>query len=90
MSNRGNQWNEFSSEVHKHIENYTVPQYGDAPNDLASQYSKGDFDMQLRKYITRQANGGGCRGIKNDMLDYLKIAHYASMAYMKMKEHLDE
>lgn len=30
---RTKDWNEFAAKVADHIENYTVPQYGDAPND---------------------------------------------------------
>ena len=85
ISNREVEWCEFSSQVQEHIAKYTVPQYGDSPDDMASQFSKSDFDTQLRKYITRQCNGGGSRGQSEDMRDYLKIAHYACMAYMHMK-----
>lgn len=85
MSNRSDEWNYFSNEVHDHIEQYTVPQYGDAPDDLASSYSKADIDNQLRKYVTRQCNGGNKRGHDDNMRDYIKIAHYACMAYAQMK-----
>ena len=30
---RTKDWNEFAAKMADHIENYTVPQYGDAPND---------------------------------------------------------
>lgn len=90
VSNRGIQWNEFSSEVLDHIEKYTVPQYGDYPDDMASNFTKSDIDLQLRKYVTRQCNGGGSRGQAEDMRDYLKIAHYACMAYMIMRANKEE
>lgn len=80
MSKRLDQWEGFSKEVGQHIENYTVPQYGDAPDDLASTFTKEQVDIQLMKYISRQRNGGGQRGISEDLRDYYKIAHYACMA----------
>lgn len=84
-SQRALQWDRFAQKVHDHIEEYTVPQYGDLPDDMASNFTQRDFNLQLQKYVSRQLNGGGKRGKENDALDYLKIAHYACMAYAKMK-----
>ena len=89
MSKRLEQWEEFSQEVGNHIEHYAIPQYGDAPNDLMSSYSKGDLDLQLAKYVKRQRNGGGCRGIREDLRDYLKIAHIACIAYAQLKNEVE-
>ena len=38
-SNRGIQWREFYNLVMSHIEEYTVPQYGDMPDDQASLFT---------------------------------------------------
>ena len=38
---RTKDWNEFAAKVADHIENYTVPQYGDAPNDNVESWSFG-------------------------------------------------
>ena len=38
-SNRGKQWIAFAEKVLKHIDNYTVKQYGDAPNDAVSKFT---------------------------------------------------
>ena len=39
MSIRGKDWDLFSINVRSHIESYTVPQYGDKGDDLASEYT---------------------------------------------------
>jgi hypothetical protein len=76
--NSVNNWVTFSKEVETHIETYTVPQYGDFPNDLASSYTKESCVAQIAKYASRfgkNARPG------QDKLDLLKIAHYAQMAH---------
>lgn len=89
MTNRGSQWKYFSGKVFQHIEEYTVPQYGDAPDDMASSFSVRDLNLQLQKYILRQINGAK-RGDAENMRDYLKIAHYACMAYAKLVQDGDD
>lgn len=84
-ASRLEEWKQFEVEVFRHIRDYTIPQYGDMTEDMASTFSKGDIDTQLKKYVTRQCNGGNKRGRAENMRDYLKIAHYACIAYMKMK-----
>ena len=39
MTKRGMEWAEFQLDVLSHIEDYTVPQYGDKGDDIASEYS---------------------------------------------------
>jgi hypothetical protein len=77
MSNRGEDWQKFSAEVLDHIENYTVPQYGDKPDDQVSEWTADDFATTLRRYCARI--GKNMREGEQDR-DFLKIAHYAQMA----------
>lgn len=86
MSKRGEQWKRFSGKVLEHIEDYTVPQYGDAPDDMAANFTVKDMVTQMQKYLLRQSKGGGQRGIEEDKRDFLKIAHYAAMAYDRLNE----
>ena len=82
-SNRGQQWNEFAADVLSHIENYTVPQYGDYPDDQAEQFTIQDIKAQLQRYINRI--GRNARGISEEIRDCHKIAHYACMLKSKLQ-----
>jgi len=86
MSLRGNDWLEFSGKMMGHIELYTVPQYGDKPNDQCAEYTPEEFIMQIKKYVARF--GKNSRD-GQDLLDLLKIAHYAQMAYTLIGERQD-
>jgi hypothetical protein len=81
LSKRGTQWNSFSALVMDHVENYTVPQYGDAPNDQVESWSAQDCVVQIRRYAARF--GSGQRGKAEELRDLLKIAHYACLAHNK-------
>ena len=75
---RKQEWDEFSIAVGNHIENYTVSQYGDKGDDLASEYSAQSCLDQVKKYLQRQ---GKNKRPGQDKLDLLKMAHYIQMAY---------
>ena len=81
LSLRGAEWVVFASEVLAHIEEYTVPQYGDAGVDAASDYTAADFVRQIQKYAAR--HGRNAR-VGQDRLDALKVAHYAQMLANKL------
>ncbi len=81
MSERGKEWIEFALQVDDHINNYTVKQYGDKGNDLATLYTPEDFVKQIKKYCER--HGKNARP-GQDKIDMIKIAHYAQMAWSKM------
>jgi hypothetical protein len=83
MSNRGKQWVAFSHHVLRHIEHYTVPQYGDEGDDLASNYTVEDCNKAIEKYLKRS---GRNRREGQDQLDYIKIAHYAQMAHRILQD----
>jgi len=83
-SKRGLNWERFSALVLEHVERYTVPQFGDAPNDQVEAWTAEDCIKAVRKYYERF--GRGQRGKKEQLRDMLKIAHYASLAYEKMSQ----
>ena len=83
MSKRGGQWVVFSSDVLSHIELYTVPQYGDWPDDQAESFTQDDIAVQLRRYVNRI--GRGSRGTKEAIRDAYKIAHYACLLHARIE-----
>lgn len=81
-SNRGQEWNKFSGDVLRHIEEYTIPQWGDKPHDqLSTDWTEADCMLAIKKYANRQ--GKNSRGPQEDQRDLLKIAHYACVAWHK-------
>lgn len=76
-------WLMFQLEVHKHINNYVIPQYGEKGSDPANDYSIEECMMHINRYRIRQ--GKNSRP-DQDKLDLIKIAHYAQMAYTKLME----
>lgn len=77
-SERAKDWDVFSTRVYNHIENYTVPQYGDKGEDLAGEYTQEQCLQQVKKYLAR--HGKNQRG-GQDQQDLLKAAHYIQMAW---------
>lgn len=80
---RTKDWNAFAAKVADHIENYTVPQYGDAPNDNVESWSAADCIAQVQKYAARF---GTNQRAGQEELDLMKIAHYAQLAMGKLKQ----
>jgi len=87
FSLRAIEWVKFSKKVFHHIEQYTVPQYGDKGHDQCSEFSESDFITQMKKYLNRYGKNSR-EG--QQMLDLLKIAHYAGMLYAKLSEKEQE
>lgn len=67
--------------VLEHIEHYTVPQYGDAPNDQAETWTSQDCSKAIVKYLNRFNTNQ--RGIEERKRDILKMAHYLQMYFSK-------
>ncbi len=82
QSRRGAEWDLFAALVAAHIESYTVPQYGDKPDDQVEQWTPEDCMKTIKRYTDR--HGKNRRGPAEDLRDALKIAHYACLAYSKM------
>jgi len=87
ISERGKDWIKFHSEVLTHIEEYTVPQYGDRGSDQCSDFTLQDFVTSMKKYLNRF--GRNTRP-GQDRLDMLKVAHYAQMLSDKLNELRDD
>lgn len=78
MSKRGDNWMGFAEQVKQHIDEYTVPQYGDEGEDLASSYTAEDCVKQANKYLARFGKNSR-EG--QEKLDLKKAAHYLQMAH---------
>lgn len=76
LSRRGKDWQEFAAKVLDHIENYTVPQYGDKGEDQATEWTPAILMEQAKKYGNRF---GRNQREGQEMLDFMKGAHYTQM-----------
>lgn len=85
---RGQDWCYFAGRVLHHVEDYTVPQYGDAPGDQIGSFTIEDFKTQLARYVNRI--GKNVRGQEEALRDCLKIAHYAQLLHDKLKRNANE
>lgn len=82
-SKRGDEWTEFSFKVLNHVEEYTVPQYGDKGDDNVTDWSAEECFKQIDKYLKRR-NSNQRPGQKR--LDILKMAHYLCLADAKLED----
>jgi hypothetical protein len=83
MFNREKEWVDFAEKVQKHVTDYTVPQYGDFPNDQLTGWSFSDCITSIKRYANRASTNS--RGIEETKRDMLKIAHYACVALSKLE-----
>ena len=83
ISLRKYMWDCFAAIVAMHIEEYTVPQYGDYPTDNLTSFSADDCLTNIGRYAARLKTNS--RGEEETLSDLLKIAHYAGSAFLKMK-----
>ena len=79
---RVEQWKEFSDMVIDHIENYTLPQYGDSDTDQIDEFSIEDCWKNVQRYFNRRNTN--VRGVTEQVRDVLKIAHYMCFIFNKM------
>ena len=82
-SERGKDWGNFAYKVFAHIEDYTVPQYGDKGTDQCTDFTRQDFETQIKKYANRMGKNSRPG---QDRLDLLKICHYAQMLHDLIEE----
>lgn len=75
---RTKDWNEFAAKVADHIENYTVPQYGDAPNDNVESWSAQGCIDQVQKYAARFGTNQRAAAFSKPTGNFGKggVAHY--------------
>lgn len=81
LSKRGSDWVIFTDAVLNHIENYTVPQYGDYPDDNVAMWTSSDCMKQVERYLKRLNTNQRPGERKRDLL---KIAHYTQLAHDKL------
>jgi hypothetical protein len=80
---RGDNWLKISQRVLDHIENYTIPQYGDAPDDAIEEWSIEECFKQPERYLARRNTS---MRPKEKALDILKSIHYLSLALEKIEK----
>lgn len=78
------EWEQFSNQVADHVINYTIPQYGNAPDDHVGAWTARDCVNAMARYIARY--GSGARGDTEQRRDFLKLAHYACLALSRWEE----
>lgn len=81
MSVRRMDFNLFSQIVEAHIDNYTVPQYGDRPNDEIEHWTVDQCIKAIQKYAKRYESSR--RGRIETLRDMVKIAHFAQLTFNK-------
>jgi NTP pyrophosphatase (non-canonical NTP hydrolase) len=84
LSKRGSDWLTFQAQVLSHIETYTVPQYGDKPDDQLSGWTIEHCLEEVKKYANRVYKVTPDR----QMRDFLKMAHYIQAAHIKYCDKL--
>lgn len=87
MYDRIKQWNAFNNQVRAHIQEYTLAQYGNPEGDeQVDSFTPEDCFKNLMRYVNRR---NSCtRGTKERLRDVIKIAHYASFIYDKLRNEL--
>ena len=85
MFNREKEWVDFAEQVRKHVVEYTIKQYGDGPNDNVAEWTTEDCIKQIGRYLKR-IGVQNSRGHDDNVLCFLKIAHYACLAHSKIQD----
>ena len=82
QSNQGKEWATFAVLVGRHIEGYTVPQYGARGLDEAQRGL-----LKIARYCAMESGARGLdeaqRGLDEAQRGLLKIAHYCAMLFFK-------
>lgn len=85
MYDRINQWNKFCLQVNKHIEQYTLKQYGsEVGAEQIDNFTIEDCWTNIQRYYNRR--NSNVRGDKEKLRDVIKVAHYSQFIYNKLKE----
>ena len=87
-SQRLNRWRAFNEAMEMHVEHYTVPQYGDYPDDQLNKFTEHNIKKNLERYHNRMDSNA--RGREEKIRDYLKIAHYISELFVREIEKGDK
>ena len=78
----------FKTIVRGHIEKYTIPQYGDAPNDQVENFTPAQCMDSIKRYANRIDSNA--RGRLETLRDMLKIAQYACVTFYKLNPTFEE
>ena len=81
------QWRVFAKRVAEHILLYTIPQYGDFPEDEIESWTADQCIKSIQKYTRRFDSN--MRGSVEQKRDMLKIAHFACLAYDKLSGNIE-
>ena len=73
------QWQQFTTVVGDHINEYVIPQYGDFPDQTIAKFTPEKIQGKLEAYVDRI--GKSSRGPEDAARDCLKIAHFACYLY---------
>lgn len=88
MSKRESEFLRFASIVADHVTNYTVEQYGDAPDDPVEEWTLPMCMDSVKRYANRIDSNR--RGHLETLRDMAKIAHFAAMAFNKLNPTKEE
>jgi hypothetical protein len=78
----------FSELVKAHIASYTIPQYGDKPDDEVESWTAEQCVLAIQKYTKRFESAR--RGRIETLRDMVKIAHFAALAFSKLEPTEEE
>lgn len=84
MSNRGERFKGVARAVYQHIEKYTVPQYGDYPDDRLTEMDEQDCWQDVQKYLSRR--NGKERAPGQHKQDILKMIHLLAEIWLSMND----
>jgi len=87
-SEKGQAWIGFAQLTLRHVENYSVPQYGPTLSENTDVTSTEDCLKYIAKYLRR--HGSDRRGRIEELRDLVKIAHFAQFAFDMMKPTKEE
>lgn len=86
---RLHQWALFNSQMNRHIGTYTLEQYGNPEGDeQVDAFTVADCWQNIQRYYNRR--NSNTRGNTEKLRDLIKVAHYAQLAYDKLKVELGE
>jgi hypothetical protein len=83
------QWSKFNHQMNSHIIDYTLEQYGNPEGDeQVDSFTVDDCWQNIQRYYNRR--NASVRGNREKLRDLIKVAHYAQLAYDKLKVELGE
>lgn len=88
LSKRELEFDMFAGITLQHIKNYTVPQYGDAPSDQVEEWTPAQCMDSVKRYANRIDTNS--RGRLESIRDMVKVAHFACLAFTKLKPTREE